>query len=134
MAAMAGRAIRIALGTSPSETAFVGSTNDNFEITPEGINVTDKDNNGVQTFLDDVVGTWAMTGGAEGILKDTQLLTLVNSGASFTQDMTITVGGLGDYTGKFGLTNFSVTGADGAEAATYSVQIASSGPIAFAAA
>lgn len=134
MTAMAGRAVRIAIGSGMSAVEIVGSTQDNFEITREGINVTDKDDDGVQTFLDTAIGTWAMSGGVEGVLKDTTVIALVDPADNFTTNMEITVGGLGTYAGKFGVTNFSVTGADGAEAATYSMQIVSSGTITFTAA
>lgn len=131
MTAMAGRAIRIAYDSGTGAVDIVGSTQDNFEITKEGINVTDKDDSGVQTFLDSTVGTWAMSGGVEGVLKDTTILALMDPADSFTYDMEVAVGGLGTYAGKFGITNFSVTGEDGAEAATFSMQIVSSGTITF---
>lgn len=132
MAAAAGRAIRIAYDSGSGAVDIVGSTQDNFEITKEGIMITDKDDAGVQTMLDDAVGTWAMSGGVEGIIKDTTILALANDDAQMTYDMEIAVAGLGTYSGKFAITNFSVTGAEGAEPATFSFQIASSGAIAFA--
>lgn len=134
MAAMAGRAVRISIGSGVSAVEVSGSTQDNFEITREGINITDKDDNGVQTFIDATIGTWAMSGGVEGILKDTSIMTLIDPTDTFTTNMEIAVGGLGVYAGKFGITNFTVTGADGAEAATFSMQIVSSGTITFTAA
>lgn len=135
MAAAAGRAIRIkfdADGAGAGTAAvIVGSTSDNFEIAKEGINITDKDDDGVQTFLGNVVGTWSMSGGVEGVLKDDTILALANDATQFTYTMEIDVAGLGTYRGLFGLTNFSVTGADGAEPATYSFQLASSGAITY---
>lgn len=131
MAAMAGRAIRISFNPGSGMITVVGSTSDGFEITKEGINITDKDDAGVQRFLDDAVGTWAMSGSIEGILKDDALLLVANDTTSFTLPMSVAVGGLGTYTGNFALTNFSVTGEDGAEAATFSAQLASSGTIAY---
>ena len=135
MAAAAGRAIRIALDADGAGAGLaadiVGSTQDNFEITKEGINITDKDDAGVQTFLDSAVGTWAMSGGVEGILKDTTIRDLMDAGDAFTATMEITVAALGTYRGLFGITIFSVTGQEGAEPATFSMQIASSGTITF---
>lgn len=134
----AGRAIRIkydadgdGAGTS---VAIVGSTADNFEITKEGINITDKDDAGVQTFIDDAVGNWAMSGGVEGYLKDTTILLLANAAGQFTYTFEIDVAGLGTYRGLFGISQFSVNGPDGAEGATVSFQLQSSGTIAFTAA
>lgn len=132
MVASAGRAIRIAFDPGTGAVDIVGSTSDNFEITKEGIVVTDKDDEGVVTMLDDAVGTWSMTGGVEGILKDTTILALANDATQMTYDMEIKVAGLGTYSGKFAITQFSVEGADGAEPATFSMQIASSGAITFA--
>lgn len=132
MAAFAGRAVRISYDPGGGAVAIVGSTQDNFEITKEGIPITDKDDLGVATFIDASVGTWAMSGGIEGILKDTTILALANATGQFTYDMEIAVGGLGTYSGTFGITNFSVTGQEGAEPGTFSMQIQSSGTITFA--
>lgn len=136
MAAMAGRALRIkiSLDGGTTYTAIVGSTSDNFTITKEGINITDKDDAGVQTFIDDAVGTWAMEGGWEGIIKDADLIEFMNDVDQFTYDAEIDVGGLGTYSGKFGIATTQVTGAEGAEAATFQGTIASSGTITFTAA
>lgn len=135
----AGRAIRLSLSTDGGTTynVIVGSTQDNFEISREGVNITDKDDVGVQTFLDDVVGVWAMSGGVEGVLKSgaaSALLPLANSNTTFTADIQIAVAGFGTYEGKYGITNFSVNGADGSDPATYSMQLTSSGTITYTAA
>lgn len=134
MAAAAGRAIRISYddGGTGGAVAITGSTQDGFEITKEGINITDKDDLGVQTFIDDVVGTWAMSGTVEGIIKNDTILLLANDSGQFTYDMEVAVAGFGTYTGKFGLSNFSVNGQEGAEAATYTFQLQSSGAQAYA--
>ena len=131
MAAFAGRALRISYDSGAGAVEIVGSTSDNFEITKEGILITDKDDAGVQTMLDDAVGTWAMSGGVEGILKNDTILSLANSTTTMTYDMEVAVGGLGIYSGKFAITNFSATGAEGAEAGTFSLTLSSSGPIAY---
>ena len=134
MAALAGRALRIeiSLDGGTTYTAIVGSTSDNFTVTKEGIEITDKDDVGVQTFIDDAVGKWAMSGGWEGIIKDTDLIEFMNDVDQFTYDMKVTLGGLGTYTGTFGMSEIQVTGAEGAEAVTFSGSITSSGAITFA--
>lgn len=135
MAALAGRGLRIKYSADGSTyTAIVGSTSDNFSITKEGINITDKGDAGVQTFIDDAVGTWAMEGGFEGILKDATIMALVNSTTQFTYDFQVDIAGIGTYEGKFGITNFNPTGAEGAEAVTFTATIVSSGAITFTAA
>ena len=111
MPALAGRALRIKYDSGAGAVAIVGSTSDNFTITKEGINITDKDDAGVQTFLDDAVGTWAMEGSIEGILKDDTLMALLES---TTQ-----------------VTSFNPTGAEGAEAVTFTANLASSGEITY---
>ena len=131
MAAFAGRALRIevSLDGGTTYTAIVGSTSDNFSITKEGINITDKDDEGVQTFLDDAVGSWAMEGGWEGIIKDDDLISFMADVDQFTYDARVNIGGLATFSGKFGITSVQVTGADGAEAATYQGSLVSSGTI-----
>jgi predicted secreted protein len=135
MAALAGRGLRIKYSADGiTYTAIVGSTSDNFSITKEGINITDKGDAGVQTFIDDAVGTWAMEGGFEGVLKDATIMALVNSTTQFTYDFQVDIAGIGTYEGKFGITNFNPTGAEGAEAVTFTATLVSSGTIAFTAA
>jgi predicted secreted protein len=136
MAAFAGRALRIkiSLDGGTTYTAIAGSTSDNFTVTKEGINITDKDDAGVQTFIDDAVGTWAMEGGFEGFTKDADLVALINDVDQFTYDCEIDVGGLGTYAGKFGFSSMQLTGAEGAEACTMTGSLVSSGTITFTAA
>lgn len=136
MAGMSGRAIRIKVSgdNGLTYTAVEGSTSDNFSITREGILITDKDDLGVQTFIDGDIASWAMSGGFEGILKTGTIMEVYNSTTQFTLDCQILVGGLGTYTGKFGFTDCSVTGADGTDPATISGNIVSSGTIAYVAA
>ena len=131
---LAGRKIRIniSLDGGTTYTPIEGSTSDNFEITKEGILITDKDDLGVQTYIDDDIGTWAMSGGFEGIIKDTDLVAFMNDTVQFTYDCELMIGGLGTYTGKFGITNMAITGAEGTDPATMTGTLASSGTIAFA--
>jgi len=133
MAAFAGRALRIkiSLDGGSTYTAIVGSTSDNFTITKAGIVITDKDDAGVQTFIDDAVGEWAMSGGFEGICKNDDLLTFMADVDQFTYDCQVDVGGLGTFAGKFGITSYGVTGAEGTEPGTVSGELASSGTITY---
>lgn len=134
MAALAGRALRIKISLDGGTTfpVITGSTSDNFTITREGINITDKDDLGVQTFIGDNLGTWAMEGGFEGFTKDTGLITLIMSTTQFTYDCEIDVGGLGTFTGSFGFTTYGNSGAEGAEAVNFTGSLVSSGTITFA--
>lgn len=133
MAALAGRALRIkiSLDGGTTYTSIVGSTSDNFTITKEGINITDKDDIGVQTFIDDAVGSWSMEGGWEGVIKDDNLVTFMADVGQFTYDAQVAVGGLGTFEGLFGITSMQVTGAEGSEAVTFQGTIVSSGTITY---
>jgi len=132
MPAIPGRDLRIAIGSGVGAAVIVGSTSDNFTITVEGISITDKDDVGVQTFIDNEIGTWAMEGSIEGVLKDDSLMSVIaDPTGNFTQDMEITVGNIGTFAGKFGITSFNPTGSEGAEAVTFTANIVSSGTITY---
>lgn len=134
MAAVSGRSLRIKYSSDggTTYTAITGATSDNFTITIEGVPITDKDDAGVQTFLDDEVGTWAMEGSIEGILKDDTLMALIaDPTGNFTHDFEIDIAGIGTFEGKFGITSFNPTGAEGAEAVTFTANLASSGTITY---
>lgn len=134
MPAFPGRALRIKYDSGTGAAVITGSTSDNFTINKEGINVTDKGDVGVQTFISDAVGVWSIEGGIEGFLKDTQLITLMNDTDQFTYDMELDIAGLGTWVGEFGITSFAVTGSEGAEAITFTANIVSSGAQVFTAA
>lgn len=136
MPAVSGRSLRIKYSSDGTTyTAITGATSDNFTITVEGIPITDKDDAGVQTFIDGEGGTWAMEGSVEGILKDDTLMALIADPTSdFTHDFQIDIAGIGTFEGKFGITSFNPTGAEGAEAVTFTANLASSGTITYTAA
>lgn len=134
MAAAAGRDLRIKYDPGTGAVVIAGATSDNFSITREGINITDKDDLGVQTFIDDAIGTWAASGSVSGNLVDTTLLLLANSETAFTADFEVQVAGLGTYAGSWGITEFSTEGAEGAETMTFSCSLVSSGSLVFTAA
>jgi len=134
MAAAAGRALRIKYSSDGTTyTAISGSTSDGFSITREGVNITDKDDDGVQTFIDTTVGTWAMEGNIEGVLKDDTLMALLTPTGNFTADFEVDVAALGTWEGKFGITNFNPTGADGTTPMTFTATLTSSGSITYTA-
>ena len=135
MAAIAGRKLRIKYSSDGTTyTAITGATSDGFTITKEGVTITDKDDAGVQTFIDDEVGTWAMEGTIEGILKDDTILALAADATTFTHDFEIDIAGIGTFEGKFAITSFNPTGPEGAEPVTFTANLASSGSITYTAA
>lgn len=131
MSSMAGRALRIYFNDGGGELALEGETSSNFTITRDGIDVTDKGDGPVRTYIDDAVGSWAMEGGFEGVVKSARLLQLANSTSQFTAPFRIMIGTLGEYTGLFGITSIAVSGAEGAEAVTFTGSIVSSGAITY---
>lgn len=134
MAAVAGRALRIKYNSGLGAVAISGATSDNFTITKEGIEITDKDDVGVQTFISDAVGKWAMEGGIEGVLKDDTLLALMADVDQFTYDFEVAIAGIGTFVGEFGISSFNPTGAEGPEAVTFTANLQSSGTITYTAA
>lgn len=134
MAAAAGRALRIKYSSDGiTYTAITGATQDGFTITREGINITDKDDSGVQTFLDSDVGSWAMEGTIEGVLVDDTLMDILKSTDNFTAEFQVDVAAIGTWEGKFGITSFNPTGADGNTPITFTATLTSSGAISYTA-
>lgn len=127
MAANAGRNLRMKVNT----TVVAGAKSDSLKITKGGIDVTDKDDGGVMTFVD-IPGTWGMTMSCSGVIKDSVLLLLANDSTSFLATMAIDVDGIGEYSGEFGITNFEVGGESDGEM-TFSCEVQSSGTITFTA-
>lgn len=134
MVAVAGRALRVKYDSGAGLVAIVGETSGNFSINKEGINITDKDDAGVQTFINDAVGVWSMEIGFEGIVKDDTILAIMADESQFTYDFEVEIAGIGAFAGKFGITNYNPTGAEGAEAVTASGTLVSSGTITYTAA
>lgn len=132
MAANAGRNMRVQYLTSAAATPadMGGARTDGFTINNEHIDVTDKDDAGVVTFLDDI-GRKSFEMTVEGVLTTGRFLGLAANAASgaaihlFEFD----VQALGTLAGSFVINSFEGSGADGAEPATFSMSIASSGAV-----
>ena len=130
--AFAGRQLRIRIGS----TVVAGAQTDTITINREPINVTDKDNEGVQTLIAEQ-GTYAVEMSVEGVLEGTQLIDLVSDATPASPaltSMTILVSTLGSFAGDFFISSFELTGAEGAEAITFSATLMSSGEVPFTAA
>lgn len=129
MAAIAGRDIRIkiSLDGGTTYTSVTGSTGDNFQIGKTGIVTTDKDDNGVETYISGAVGRWTMGGSVSGVIKDDNILAFMNDHTQFDFDGQVLISGEGTYEGMFGLTNMSVDGPDGDGAATFTLDIVANG-------
>lgn len=136
MAATAGRKLRIkydADGAGGTAAAVIaGARTDNFSIDIEGIDITDKDDAGVRTFLDDI-GAKSISATVEGVLKDDTLMTLFAAATegSALHQFDIDVSGLGTFVGQWRLSSFAPSGAEGSEPTTFTMNIESSGAITY---
>jgi surface protein len=132
MAATAGRKVRISYNAGAGMAVIAGARTDSFTIANEMINITDKDDLGVQTLLNDI-GVQSVSMDLEGVLKDDTLLALTAAAASGTSlhDLQVEIVGIGTLTcaGGFFISNFAPSGAEGSDPTTFSCSMASSGPV-----
>lgn len=133
MAAEAGRDLRIkydADGAGGTAAAVIaGARTDSLTINNTSIDITDKDDSGVQALLDDI-GVQSIEISCTGVLKDATLITLADSASagSALHYFEIAVGSLRTYAANFFITSFEVTGEqDGT--ITFSMSLVSSGAV-----
>lgn len=136
MAAAAGRKVRVQYRTSSaaSPADIAGARTDTITFNQEAINITDKDDAGVQTMLDDI-GTKSVEMTVEGVLINDTFLGLMATGGEGTSlhYMNFGMPGLGSLAAQWFINSFEVSGAEGAEARTFSMTVASSGTVAYTA-
>lgn len=131
MTGRAGRTLRISVNTGSGLTVVAGAQTESFSVSAEGIDVTDKDDAGVRRLLPDV-GTWSWDASVEGVLKDATLLTQAfDVTRSALLPCSIDVSGLGTIVGDVFFSSYEVSGAEGAEAVTFTAALQSSGPQTF---
>ena len=125
MAADAGRDLRIKFGS----IVVAGARTDSFSVNTETIDITDKDDAGVRTLLDDIA-TRSVSLSCSGVMVDgTALATAMTATAGgAAEPMTIEMGSIVSYTGDFIITSFEVTG-EQADTITFSMSLESSGAI-----
>lgn len=136
MAAFAGRDIRIAYSSDSgvTYTNIAGAKTDGFNISREGIDITDKDDAAARTFLAKP-GQFSVDANIEGLLSDSTLLELALDNTSTTLPyFRVTVGGEGSFAGEWFISGFEVSGSEGSEAATFTANIQSSGTVPWTAA
>jgi predicted secreted protein len=137
MAASAGRDLRIkydADGAGGTAAAVIaGARTDGVTIANEPIDITDKDDLGIQTLLDDI-GTKVVTMNVEGVLIDSTLFDLALAAGDGTalHFFEVDLISLRTLTGNFFISNFESTGAEGTDPATFTMTLTSSGTIASA--
>jgi predicted secreted protein len=129
MAALAGRKVRVQVAT----TNVAGAQTDELVINREHIDITDKDDAGIRTFLGEI-GTFSMSMTCSGILTDDTLIDWAADSTDVLKTMTFVITGIGSYSGQFGVASFTQGGNDGAEAATFQATFESAGAVTFTAA
>jgi TP901-1 family phage major tail protein len=130
MAAEAGRDLRIEYASDGSTyVAIGGARQDSFTINNEMIDITDKDDAGVRTLLDDVA-VKSMSLSCTGVTKSSTYAALALAAGSGTalHAFRVTVGSFATYTGSFFIDNFEKT-AEQADTITYTMSLQSSGTI-----
>jgi predicted secreted protein len=134
MAAFAGRKMKVYHKTSAAASYVLlgGLQTAGFTISAEAIDITDMEDAGVVTLLDDI-GTKSFEFSAEGVLTTSRMLTLAAAQTSGTalHLMKFEVHSLGDIEGEFFISSFEGSGTEGTEAATFSASFQSSGAITF---
>ena len=125
----AGRQLRISIAGA----LVAGAQSETITINREPINITDKDDRGVQSLLADT-GTYSVEASVEGVLTNNTLINLIADPhtATLVDNVNIALAGLGSFTGSFFFSSFELTGAEGAEALTFSATLMSSGEVPFA--
>lgn len=122
--AISGRKLRI----TRDGVTIVGARTDNFTISNEPIDITDKDDAGWSTAMADA-GLRSIEADVEGVLKDATLITNATGSASLLlQSCVLEAEGIATFTGDFYLNSLEI-GGEQEDAVTFSATLASSGAI-----
>lgn len=110
---------------------------DSGTLNNEPIDITNKDDAGLRTYLNDV-GAKSLDLSGDGIITD-EHQTLIGLAANAGEGTALhvfelDVAGVGTFRASFFISSFEVSGAEGSEPATYSISLASSGAITWTAA
>ena len=124
MAKYAGRKVRVIY----SSTAIAGAIADSITINREPIDITDKDDAGVRTYLAEL-GTFSMSMACNGYLDGDALAALARDDATALHTVSFDIDGLGVYSGSWCITSFEISGSEGAEATAFSASFESGGAI-----
>ena len=133
MPALIGRKVRLKKGVDVAAVAIVGARQEDITVANGEVDVTDKDDNGYRTLLDD----WGMRSidlSMSGLLKDDSLLEIATSASAavLLQEYTLEIEGIGAFEGNFFMNNLQI-GAPHDNAVTFSATFLSSGPYVYTA-
>ena len=130
MAAEAGRDLRIKYASDGSTYVVVaGARTDSMTFNNEAIDITDKDDAGVRTYLDDI-GVKSMSLSCTGVATASTFsaLAAAASGGTALHSFQVEMGSFATYTGLFFITSFEATG-EQADTITFTLSLESSGAI-----
>ena len=134
MAAIAGRDVRVYYRTSTAGTytLIAGAKTESFTINNEPIDITDKDDAGVRTLLDDI-GTKNVDMSVEGVLVTDTYLKLANGAGQGTALHQFKFDGAshGDLEGSWFINSFQAEGTEGTDPTTFTMALQSGGAISF---
>jgi predicted secreted protein len=119
--AISGRSVRI----SRAGSNIVGARTDSVTVNNEPLDITDKDDAGWRTMLNDV-GVRTVSCEIEGVLKDATLLTdgVGNASSALLKECVVTISGIGTLTGDFYLNSVQI-GAEQADVVTFTATLES---------
>lgn len=122
MAAGAGRRVRVKVGG----TDVAGARTDTLTINNTPIDITDKDDAGVRTYLDDI-GTKSLDMSVEGVLINGTLMDSAQGAGTGTalSSMSFAITGIGTFAGNFFISSFETAGSEGDEPNTFSMSVQS---------
>ena len=130
MVAAAGRALRISYDSGGGAAVIAGARTDSVTINNTSIDITDKDDAGVMTLLNDI-GTQQFSMSVEGVAIDSTLgdLAAAATAGAALHDFEVAVAGLKTYSAEWFISDFEYSGAEGDEALTFTCSLTSSGTI-----
>ena len=131
MAAESGRDLRIDYSSDSGTTwnPVAGARTDSLTFNNEAIDITDKDDAGVRTYLDDVA-VKSMSLSVTGVATASTFSALAQAAAASAalHDFRVAFGSFATYTGQFFITSFEATG-EQADTITFTMSLESGGAI-----
>lgn len=129
MTAESGRDLRISYNPGAGMAVVAGARTDSLTFNNEAIDITDKDDAGVRTYLDDI-GVKSMSLSCTGVAKASTFAALAAAAGPGTalHSFQVEFGSFATYTGEFFITSFEATG-EQADTITFTMSLESSGAI-----
>lgn len=131
MPALIGRKVRFKKGPVLTAVGIVGAQDDQTTMNNTEVDITDKDDNGYRTLLDDW-GVRSIDITVTGVMKDDDLIDTVTSstGSVLLQEYVLDMDAFGEITGDFWLQSVQL-GATTSEGVSFTATFLSSGEYTF---